>query len=278
MTQEIKRRYREGRRKYLGTKCEYFLGYDSLEGWLKYVDSRARGPHWQKALEVLQPKAGGTILDFGAGGCWASYLFSKMGCQVSALDFDMHNDTGLYSSKKLQEITGLSFNLVAGDCEQMPFKDESFDIAFGSGILHHAEDLNKMVSETARVVKEGGLVMAINEANRGLFQSERRLIARHPAVSFGVNEHFPTYFDYVNSFKKAGLADINTFLSIDWTAWEEKINQMGLLKRSTYKLAFALLKPLSKFKLMSKFILVFWQSGIIILAKKKQPRPGANQG
>jgi len=41
------------------------------------------------------------------------------------------------------------------NCEKTKFKEETFDLVFGSGILHHL-NLEKSVHEINRVLKSGG--------------------------------------------------------------------------------------------------------------------------
>ena len=264
---EIKRRSIEGRLKFRKSKDSSYEWYDAFEELMNYVNSRIKEADFQKAIEAVKLKGGERILDFGASMCWASYAFSKMGCDAVALDFDMNDVFGLLAGKKIIENTDFTFRLVAGDCEQMPFKDESFDVVFGSQVLHHAEELNKMVSEAARVTLPGGMVIAIGEVKRGFFQSEEELKKRHKAVAYGVNEHFPSYFQYVSAFKKAGLVDIDVFPPRGWGLWEEAINKAdNFLKRLT-----KLIKriPLAG-RIIRKFYLIFRNDSITIVAKKNK--------
>ena len=76
------------------------------------------------------------------------------------------------------------------------------------------------------LLKWGGIVIAIDEPKRGLFQSEEKLKKRNEAVPFGANEHFPSYFQYMSAFKKAGLVDIDMFPSGEWNSLEEQINKL----------------------------------------------------
>lgn len=267
---EIYKKSIEGRLKFRKSKESPFEWCDTFEKLMKYVDSRIEEANFQKALEVLKLKGGERILDFGASMCWASYAFSKMGCATVAVDFDMNDTYGVLAGKKLIENTGVTFELVAGDCEQIPLKDGYFDIAFGSQVLHHAEDLNRWVSEVARVTKRGGMVIVIGEPKRGFFQSEEKLKNCDKAVPFGVNEHFPSYFQYMSAFKKAGLVDIDMFPSGGWDSLEEQINKVNnYLKRYAYKCAYLLLRIPLIGRIIRKSYLTFCYSGIIIIAKKK---------
>jgi SAM-dependent methyltransferase len=56
---------------------------------------------------------------------------------------------------------------VVADMEFLPFKDQTFDLVYGFGILHHLNDIRKGVSEAARVVRNGGYV-GFGGENNGL--------------------------------------------------------------------------------------------------------------
>ncbi len=56
---------------------------------------------------------------------------------------------------------------VVADMEFLPFKDNTFDVVYGFGILHHLNDLQKGVSEASRVLKKGGYV-GFGGENNGL--------------------------------------------------------------------------------------------------------------
>jgi SAM-dependent methyltransferase len=54
---------------------------------------------------------------------------------------------------------------VVADMEFLPFRDETFDIVYGFGILHHLSDIKKGVSEATRVLKKGGYISFGGENN-----------------------------------------------------------------------------------------------------------------
>lgn len=53
---------------------------------------------------------------------------------------------------------GLESNLLVADAECLPFGNESFDIVYAYGVLHHSPDTAKAVSEALRVLKPGGRI------------------------------------------------------------------------------------------------------------------------
>jgi len=88
-----------------------------------------------------------------------------IGYDAVVVDFDASDVSGLVAGKNISNNMVFTFHLVRADYEQMPFRDKSFDVAFASQVLHHAEDLNRIVSEVARVTK--GVLIVIDEPKRG---------------------------------------------------------------------------------------------------------------
>lgn len=56
---------------------------------------------------------------------------------------------------------------IVADMEFLPFKDNTFDVVYGFGILHHLNDIKKGVSEAARVLRKGGHI-GFGGENNGL--------------------------------------------------------------------------------------------------------------
>jgi len=56
---------------------------------------------------------------------------------------------------------------IVADMEFLPFKDHTFDIVYGFGILHHLNDIQKGVSEATRILKSGGHI-GFGGENNGL--------------------------------------------------------------------------------------------------------------
>ena len=47
---------------------------------------------------------------------------------------------------------------IVADMEFLPFRDNTFDLVYGFGILHHLSDIKRGVSEATRVLKKGGYI------------------------------------------------------------------------------------------------------------------------
>lgn len=56
---------------------------------------------------------------------------------------------------------GLSSDLAVADAEHLPFPDDSFDIVYSWGVLHHSPDTQRAFREAHRVLRPGGVLRAM---------------------------------------------------------------------------------------------------------------------
>lgn len=90
---------------------------------------------------------GKTILEIGAGTSKFLPLFEKEN-ELTALDIS----AVLLAQNKARA------NLIVGDAENLPFLDESFDLIYLVGVLHHLENQKKALREIKRALKVKGKV------------------------------------------------------------------------------------------------------------------------
>jgi ubiquinone/menaquinone biosynthesis C-methylase UbiE len=60
-----------------------------------------------------------------------------------------------FTCKRLA-LCGLTSDLRQADAEKLPFEDQSFDLVYSWGVLHHSPDTQKAVDEVRRVLRPGG--------------------------------------------------------------------------------------------------------------------------
>lgn len=63
---------------------------------------------------------------------------------------------GVEHTKTRLGLYGLSSNVQVGDAENLPFADNSFDIVYSFGVLHHSPDTARALQEVRRVLRPGG--------------------------------------------------------------------------------------------------------------------------
>jgi ubiquinone/menaquinone biosynthesis C-methylase UbiE len=102
----------------------------------------------------LDEIAGKSILEIGSGSGGHSALFKKYRADIVSVDITPQRvrSTALKLSL-LNPDNGVAF---VADAENLPFHDESFDIVYSNGVLHHSENTNKCIKEVYRVLKPNG--------------------------------------------------------------------------------------------------------------------------
>ncbi|MCM8782061.1 MAG: class I SAM-dependent methyltransferase, partial [Candidatus Omnitrophica bacterium] len=107
---------------------------------------------------------GNLVLEIGCGLGSDSRYMAKKGLNVISLDLSFNNvSLTLKGASRL----GLNIKGVCADAENLPFKDESFDLVYSFGVLHHTPDTQKAIDEIYRVLKPGGKC-AVMLYHRGL--------------------------------------------------------------------------------------------------------------
>lgn len=100
-----------------------------------------------------EPLQGKLLLEVGCGQGSCSALFAQDGARVVSVDLTA--PAVRHTSRKLA-LLGLDGRAVQADAEFLPFRDNSFDVVFSSGVLHHTPDTEKAIAHIHRVLKPGG--------------------------------------------------------------------------------------------------------------------------
>lgn len=99
----------------------------------------------QKGLKALEVGCGGGIL---------TMEIARAGFETTGIDLSSNS---IKQARIQAEANGLSINYQVGDALHLPFEDKKFDVVFCCDVLEHLSDVNKAVSEIARVMKNGGV-------------------------------------------------------------------------------------------------------------------------
>jgi SAM-dependent methyltransferase len=86
------------------------------------------------------------------------------------------------------EAYGLESDLREGDAENLPFSDNSFDLVYSWGVLHHSPDTPRAFLEAHRVLRPGGTLRAMiyhrPSIVGAMLWARYGLASGHPARSF----------------------------------------------------------------------------------------------
>ena len=134
------------------------------------------------SVEMLSRKLDGqSVLEIGPGGGAHSCLFKRHGASVTAVDITPQR--AVSTAFKLSLAAGNEGRAYNADAENLPFRDNVFDIVYSNGVLHHSQDTDRTIAEVMRVLKPGGVAVLMlysrhssvfwcNIVPRGLFSGE----------------------------------------------------------------------------------------------------------
>jgi len=117
---------------------------------------------WQ-AVRALMPVAAGRALDIGAGRGISSYALAKDGWEVVALEPDPSDLVGGGAIRSIAASEGLPIEVIQEFGEHIPCDSGSFDLVFARQVLHHARDLPALCAEVFRLLKPGGMLIAVRD-------------------------------------------------------------------------------------------------------------------
>ncbi|HEY0740055.1 MAG TPA: class I SAM-dependent methyltransferase [Chryseosolibacter sp.] len=168
----------------------------------------ASSEEFQETLKLIRKYAGNVkkVLDVPGGNGIATYAFASSGFDVTVVEPDASASVGRGAIQFVLDQASLKATIVEAFGENLPFQDGTFDVVYVRQGLHHAYDLNKMVSEYFRVLKKGGILLGCREHvvdNHGS-SKEAFLKAQVDHQLYGGENAF-TLKEYKAAFEQAGF-------------------------------------------------------------------------
>lgn len=142
------------------------------------------------------------LLELGVGSGETLKKFMAWGWDAQGLDFD---------PKAVQACAAIGLKVKEGDLDAQHFEDESFDAIFSSHVLEHVPEPLALMKESLRVLKEGGVFVAVTPNSKSmlhrLFKSNWRGLEppRHLNI-FTANA-------LLDSAKRAGFSRVEVLTS-----------------------------------------------------------------
>jgi ubiquinone/menaquinone biosynthesis C-methylase UbiE len=109
-------------------------------------------------LRILKPQPGSKILDAGCGYGYHTVRLARGLSAITAVDF---SGVALEAARRTFAIAGISdqINLEQADLTALPFAEATFDFVVSWGVIMHVPDMERALSELARVLKPGGILV-----------------------------------------------------------------------------------------------------------------------
>lgn len=111
---------------------------------------------WMRTAIGFETCRGKRVLEIGPGLGTDHAQFARAGAEMYALDLTVRH---LELTRRHFELEGLVTRPVRGDAETLPFADDSFDVVYSFGVLHHTPGTQEAVEEVRRVLRPGGLAI-----------------------------------------------------------------------------------------------------------------------
>jgi SAM-dependent methyltransferase len=138
----------------------------------------------ESEVGVIGDVDGLDIVDLGCGTGYFSAWFTRRGARVVGVD---PTPAQLETARRLQQKTGIEFELIEGVGEDVPLPDASFDLVFSEYGASIWADPYRWIPEAARLVRPGGrlvflcnsvlsmLCMKLDGVGEGLVRPQRGL-------------------------------------------------------------------------------------------------------
>jgi ubiquinone/menaquinone biosynthesis C-methylase UbiE len=108
---------------------------------------------WMREVMGFDQFAGKRLLEVGCGMGTDLLQFARGGAKVTGIDLTPRS---IEISRHHLKLYGQRGDFAITDAEKLPFADESFDVVYSNGVLHHTPDTAGAIREIYRVLRPGG--------------------------------------------------------------------------------------------------------------------------
>lgn len=123
------------------------------EFYERFREERYRS-EWHIPLLVPFAEAKGKdVLEIGIGNGADAAMFAMHGGTYTGIDL---TEAAIDATRRHFQVLGLAGTFEIGNAEALALADDSFDIVYSHGVLHHTRNIQKALAEVHRVLRPGG--------------------------------------------------------------------------------------------------------------------------
>ena len=109
---------------------------------------------WMPRLMEFEKFRDARLLEVGCGMGTDLLQFARGGARCVGLDLTPRS---IEITRHRFKLYGADGDFMISDGECLPFRDESFDVVYSNGVLHHTPDTAGAICEVHRVLRRGGI-------------------------------------------------------------------------------------------------------------------------
>lgn len=205
---------------------DWTLGNDAETVRRQYADDtrlRTRASFWAPSapgespqdvsIEALRSARAHTILEIGCGrGEFAERMRGELDAEVLATD---------QSVAMVQATAARGVPAQVADAGQLPFADDSFDAVAALWMLYHVPDLDRTFAEVRRVLRPGGVFVAVTNGSEHTADLRAAVGLGRPTTQFMVEDgavELAPYFERIDVIPTTGRAVADHATARDYLA------------------------------------------------------------
>lgn len=131
-----------------------YLNDKDTEGFRRHAEIRYKLEPFIITFADFERSFGKRVLEIGIGLGADHQRFAEAGAILSGIDL---TPRAVELTRDRFQRFGLHSDIQIGDAEKLPFPDDTFDIVYSWGVIHHSPDTQKAVHEIFRVLRPGGV-------------------------------------------------------------------------------------------------------------------------
>ena len=128
------------------------MGTDAFYQRIDHDRYRDYAP-WMTSVMGFDQFRNKQLLEVGFGMGTDLFQFARHGAMVSGIDLTPKH---LEIARQRFAYYGMRADLRLGDAEMLPYADETFDVVYTFGVIHHTPNTQQAINEIYRVLRPGG--------------------------------------------------------------------------------------------------------------------------
>lgn len=150
--------------------CGHVYGREHEFGTREFFEAVERHRYteyapWMPEVMGFNEFKGARLLEIGCGMGTDLLQFARGGARCTGADLTPRS---VEISRQRFRLYDMPADFVVTDGERLPFADESFDVVYSNGVLHHTPGTDVAVKEVHRVLKRGGTAKVMLYHRRSL--------------------------------------------------------------------------------------------------------------